>query len=237
MNKPSISFFCPAYNDEGSLPVLIPKTVRLLEKVCASYEIVIIDDASPDNTGKVADLLAKKYPYVSVIHHKKNRGYGGALKSGFRHAKKYPYVFYTDGDSQYDVNVLKQMLVYIDEYDAIVGCRRMRELTWQRKFQSTCYNKLIRFLFGINSRDVNCAIRLINRKSVNKLNLSSKSAFLPAEMLIKLHEQGARVKELLVIHYPRTTGQASGGKLSVIIPTFIEMLTYYFHRKKVEKAN
>lgn len=227
MSKPSISFFCPAYNDEGNLPILIPKTFRLLKNVCTAFEIVIIDDASPDNTGEVADDLAKKYPNITVIHHRKNKGYGGALKSGFRSAKKYPFVFYTDGDCQYDVNVLKKMLADIDGYDAIVGYRGTRELTWQRKFQSSSYNMLIRLLFHVKSRDVNCAIRLIKRKWVNKLNLTSTSAFLPAEMVIKLHQQGADVKEVEVVHYPRTSGKASGGKLSVILPTFFDMIRYY----------
>ncbi len=231
MNKPSISFFCPAYNDEENLPKLIAKVDRLLEQLCSLYEIVIIDDASPDDTGKVADQLVEKYHNVTVIHHKKNKGYGGALLSGFRHAKKYPYVFFTDGDSQYDVTMLKKMLPYMDEYDAVIGYRKIRELSWQRKFQSIFYNRLIRLLFAVKSKDINCAIRLVKRSVINKLHLSFSSAFLPAEMLIKLHKQGAKVKEIEVVHYPRMYGKASGGNLNVILPTFFDMLKSYIRKE------
>ena len=230
MSRPSLSFFCPAYNDAENLPILIAKVDRLLKELCSSYEIVVIDDASPDDTGKVADTLAKKYPQVTVVHHKKNKGYGGALLSGFRHAKKYPYVFYTDGDSQYDVAMIKKMLPFIDKYAAVVGYRSIRELSWQRKVQSIVYNRFIRLLFAVKSKDINCAIRLIKRSMMNKLNLSSTSAFLPAEMLIQLHKQGAKVKEIEVVHYPRMHGKASGGKLSVILPTFWDMCKYYLKK-------
>lgn len=230
--KPSISFFCPAYNDEGNLPILIPKIVLLLKKICSSFEIVIVNDASPDKTGKVADMLAGKYASnVSVIHHSKNKGYGGALRSGFQYAKKYPYVFYTDGDNQYSVAVLEDMLRYIPQYDVVVGCRKMRELTWQRKLQSICYNGLIRLLFNLKNKDVNCAIKLFKREYINKLNLSSASAFLPAEILIELKKHKVKIKSVEVIHYPRTHGKASGGKLSVIFPTFLDMIKYYFKEK------
>jgi len=227
--KPSISFFCPAYNDEGNLPVLIPKTFKLLRQVCSSFEIVIVDDASPDRTGKVADKLAKQYsPNVKVIHHSENKGYGGALISGFENAKKYPYIFFTDGDNQYDVTVLKEMIKYIDKYDVVVGNREIRTLSLKRKIQSIGYNKLIQFLFKIKNKDVNCAIRLLKREFVKKIKLSSSSAFLPAEMLIELNKHGAKVKIIKVNHYVRGYGEASGGKMSVIIPTFLDMVKYYF---------
>lgn len=230
--KPSISFFCPAYNDEGNLPILIPKVVLLLKKICSSFEIVIIDDASPDKTGQVADALAKKYaPNIKVIHHSINKGYGGALRSGFHHAKKYPYVFYTDGDNQYNVTALKDMLKYIPQYDAVVGNRKMRELTWQRKLQSICYNGLIRLLFNLKNKDVNCAIRIFKREYISKLNLSSTSAFLPAETLIELNKHKAKIKSFEVIHYARVHGRASGGRLSEILPTFVDMIKYYFKER------
>lgn len=231
-SKPTISFFCPAYNDEENLPVLIPKTVSLLRKICSAFEVVIIDDASPDNTGKVADKLAKKYhPYVKVIHHAKNKGYGGALLSGFKHANKYPLVFYTDGDNQYDVSVLTDMLPHIKTYHAVIGRRIMREVSLQRKLQSIGYNGLIRFLFQLQQHDVNCAIRLYRRTALKNIHLTSTSAFLPAESIIKLNQKGYKIKEVPVQHYPRTHGEASGGKLSVIVPTFIEMLKYFLHKK------
>ncbi len=137
--KTSISFFCPAYNDEYNLPILIPKVIRLIQEICSSFEVVIVNDGSRDNTGKVADGLAKQYaPNIKVVHHVKNKGYGAALQSGFKHAKKYPYVFFTHGDNQYNVLVLKKMLYYVPSYDAVVGYRTIKTLSIQRKLQSQC---------------------------------------------------------------------------------------------------
>lgn len=230
--KPSISFFCPAYNDEENLPSLVEKTMQVLQQLCSKFEIIIIDDASPDNTSNIADNLAKKYaPNIKVIHHIKNKGYGGALLSGFHQAKKYPYVFYTDGDNQYDVSDLKRMLPFIHTYDAVIGTRIQRNLNWKRKLQSNVYNMIIRFLFGLNCDDINCAIRLFRRKTIDKLNLFSTSAFLPAEILIELKKHGGRIKEVEVKHYLRLHGEASGGKLSVILPTFLDMIRYYCLKK------
>ncbi|MGA2911343.1 MAG: glycosyltransferase family 2 protein [Candidatus Levyibacteriota bacterium] len=228
--KPQVSFFCPAYNDEKNLPILIPKTFALLKDLCSAFEIVIVVDGSPDNTGYVADTLAKQYPNVKVVHHKTNQGYGGALKSGFLNAKKYRYIFYTDGDNQYDVNVLKKMLPYLKNYDAIVGKRTNRALKFRRRIQTSFYNWLIRFLFHLDNQDINCAIRLFKRSAINRIDIAniSASAFFPAQLLLALYKNGAKIKEANVKHYPRRFGKESGGKINVIIPTILDMFNYYF---------
>ena len=178
----------------------------------------------------VADTLAKQYPNVKVVHHKTNQGYGGALKSGFLNAKKYRYIFYTDGDNQYDVNVLKKMLPYLKNYDAIVGKRTNRALKFRRRIQTSFYNWLIRFLFHLDNQDINCAIRLFKRSAINRIDIAniSASAFFPAQLLLALYKNGAKIKEANVKHYPRRFGKESGGKINVIIPTILDMFNYYF---------
>jgi glycosyltransferase involved in cell wall biosynthesis len=238
MNKnPKVSFFCPAYNDEKNLPILIPKVFKVLNELCSAFEIVIIEDGSPDNTGKVADQLAQKYHSIKVYHHKINRGYGGALKSGFLHANRYPYIFYTDGDNQYDVKILKNMLPYLETYDAVVGKRINRVLKFRRKVQTSFYNWLIRILFHLDNRDVNCAIRLFKRSEINKINIAkiSASAFFPAQLLLELHKHGAKIKDIDVRHYPRMFGKESGGRIDVVLSTISDMLKYYstFYSSKV----
>jgi glycosyltransferase involved in cell wall biosynthesis len=234
--KPKVSFFCPAYNDEKNLPILIPKIYKVLNELCSAFEIVIIEDGSPDNTGKVADQLAEDYNNVKVFHHKKNRGYGGALISGFLHAKKYPYVFYTDGDNQYNVKALKKMLPYLETYDAVVGKRINRVLKLRRKVQTSFYNWLIRFLFHLDNRDVNCAIRLFKRSEIKKINMKqiSASAFFPAQLLLELHRHGAKIKDFDVRHYPRMFGKESGGRIDVVLNTIKDLINYYstFHSSK-----
>lgn len=225
--KPSISFFCPAYNDEENLPVLIPKAIKTFKKIASQFEIVIIEDGSPDKTGEVADNLSKKYsPYVRVIHHKKNKGYGATLKDGFSKANRYAYVCYTDGDLQFDVSEYEKLVPYLKNYDAVIGYRKKRSLSRQRLLQTTVYNFLVRSLFKTTAKDINCSMKIIKRSVFDKIRLTSVSPFLDAELLIGLQRYGIKVKQVPVSHYSRIHGEASGGKPSIIFDTFKEMLLF-----------
>lgn len=226
--KPSISFFCPAYNDEQNLPRLIPEVVKVLQEVADQFEIVIIEDGSPDRTGVVADELAKQYPNVRVYHHEKNQGYGAALVHGFREANKYEWVWTTDGDMQYDSKELKLCLPYMNDYEAVVGYRLSRKLNWHRMLQTMVYNFLIRAMFRLKIKDINCSFKLVKRSVLDKFELKSQSSFIDAELLIKLKQARARVMEIPVNHFPRLHGQAAGAKPKVVLTTIKEMLTYFF---------
>lgn len=238
-SKPSISFFCPAYNDEKNLPILIPKVVNLLKKTASKFEIVIVEDGSPDDTANVADKLVKKFkPFVRAVHHKKNLGYGAALKRGFREANKYDYLFYTDGDNQYDVNEIKKFIPHLAYYDAVVGYRTNRSLTLRRKIQTAVFNYLIRILFGVKVRDINNSLKIIKKSVLSKLRLVSKSSFIEAEFFIKLHRMGASVHEVPVSHYPRIHGKASGGNITLILKTVRDMFYFWWglDKGKIAKA-
>lgn len=231
MKKPSISFFCPAYFDEKNLPILIPKTFKILKKNTSAFDILIVEDGSPDKTRDVADQLAHKYkPFVKVIHHEKNLGYGATLRKGFNRAKKYDYTFYTDGDNQYDVSEIVKMLPYLENYDAVVGFRTKRALTFSRQLQTIFFNWLIRFLFSTNIKDINCSMKIVSRHALNSITLESNSSFIDAELLIKLRDKGYRIKEVPVGHFPRKFGKASGGSKSVILKTVQEMIKFYFKK-------
>lgn len=228
MKKPSISFFCPAYFDEGNLPILIPEVYKLLKNLAAKFEIIIVEDGSPDNTGKIADKLAFRFkPFIKVVHHPKNLGYGAALKSGFTHAKKFDYVFYTDGDNQYNVNELSKMLPYIGNYDAVIGFRAKRALTLSRQIQTKVYNLLVRLLFGLRVKDINCSMKVIKRKMLRGIKLESDSSFIEAELLIKLKQRHFKIKEIEVSHFPRRFGKASGGSIRVILGTLLDIGRFY----------
>jgi len=108
MNVPSLSVFFPAYNEQYNIVKLTKAIVSVLEEIGNEYEVIIVNDGSSDNTGEVAEELTRRYPRVRVIHHDKNRGYGAALKTGFTSAKN-DYIFYTDGDHQFDVRDLKNL--------------------------------------------------------------------------------------------------------------------------------
>jgi glycosyltransferase involved in cell wall biosynthesis len=230
--KPSISFFCPAYNDEKNLPILIPKVVGLLKKISSKFEIVIVEDGSPDKTEVVADNLAKKFkPFVKVIHHKKNKGYGAALKRGFVEASKYDYVCYTDGDLQFDVLDYSKMVPFLTQYDAVIGFRKKRTLSKQRLLQTMVYNLLVRFLFNTKAKDINCSMKIIKRSIMDQIVLTSESPFLDAELLINLQRKNVKIKQVGVSHFERLYGRASGGKPSIIFDTFKEMCKFRFLKK------
>lgn len=233
MKKPSISFFCPAYYDEKNLPILIPKVVGVLRETASRFEVLIVEDGSPDNTGNVADALAIKFrPFISVIHHEKNLGYGAALRSGFLKANKFNYVFYTDGDMQYNVEEIRKMLPYIKDYEVVIGYRSKRALTLSRQIQTKVFNFIVRLLFGLKAKDINCSMKLVSREALNKVNLTSNGAFIDAELLIKLKNKKYKIKEIEVSHFPRRFGKASGGSIKVILKTLSELIKFYFQLRK-----
>lgn len=233
LSKPTISFFCPAYKEEINLPIVVERAFQTLKRLASKFEIVIVEDGSPDRTGEIADSLVKKFsPHVRVIHHKKNLGYGPALRTGFKKADKYDYVFYTDSDAQFDVSELEGFIPYLVAYDVVIGYRKNRALPFKRLVQTIIYNFLVRLLFGLKVKDINCSMKLVKRSILDKIELTSESAFIDAELLVKLHNLGLEFKEVGVTHYPRVAGKAYGGKLSVIWQTFSEMISYWWELTK-----
>ena len=101
-DKPAgLSVFFPAYNDSGTIASMVIRAVQAASELTPDFEVIVVNDGSADATPQIADELARTYPQVRVVHHPKNRGYGGALQTGFRSATK-ELIFYTDGDAQYD---------------------------------------------------------------------------------------------------------------------------------------
>src|SRR3989338_4347542 len=174
MGSYSISAFFPVYKDEGTVKLMVSRLRKTLSELTNDYEIIIVDDCSPDRSGQIADELAKKYKNIKVIHHKKNRGYGGALKSGFNAATK-DLIFYTDGDAQYDVFELKKLMKYIDDYDFVTGIKIKRADKLYRVLVSKIYYETLKLLFGIKLRDISGDFRLFRKKVVKSLNLTSNS--------------------------------------------------------------
>lgn len=228
----SVSFFCPAYNDVGNLPELIPVAHDFLRKNSDRFEIVIIDDGAKDGTGRVADELAQKFTNIKVIHHEKNKGYNATLKEGFENGAEgqYEYVMYTDGDNQYDVYEFGPYLHLLQDNDVIAGYATKKAVSTFRKFQSLVYNILINILFWSNFRDVNCAMKIFKKSILQRIQISSSSygAFIDAELILKAKKLGFKIAQFPVTHYERKTGIASGSKPKVIFQTIIDMLKLRF---------
>lgn len=223
----TLSVFFPAYYDENNIDKVVIKAIEVLEDLnLKDYEVIIIEDGSPDRTGEVADELAKKYSKVRVIHHKKNMGYGATLKDGFVNAKM-DYVFYSDGDNQFNLEELKKFVALIPYTDIISGFRIRKQYSNYRKFTSFIYNLILRLLFNIDDRDVDCAFKLFPTKLFKQIEIESKDAFIDAEIMIKARLLNYSVTEIGVEHLPRKDGISTGARPSVIFRTIIEIYKYY----------
>lgn len=209
--RPSISVFFPAYNDQDAIAVMVNKALALLPQFADDYEVIVVNDGSSDGTAAVLDELARKNPAVRVIHHQRNRGYGGALRTGFLSATK-DLVFYTDGDGQYDVNELAKLIPLMPSLDASVdvvnGYKIKRSDAKRRVILGATYKMLARLLFQLPIRDVDCDFRLMRREAIQSIDLVSTSGVVCTEMIYKLHRAGCRFTETPVHHYPRMHGQS-----------------------------
>jgi glycosyltransferase involved in cell wall biosynthesis len=222
----TFSLFFPAYYDELNIGKVTKSAVKILEELkFKDYEIIIIEDGSPDKTGEVADMLATEYPKVRVIHHPKNLGYGATLRDGFMSAKM-DYVFYTDGDNQFDLEELKKFVALIPYTDIVVGYRKHKQYSLYRKFTSLCYNYLLRLIFDIHYWDIDCAFKLFKADLFKKIEIKSIDAFIDAEIMLKANLLGYSTTELGVTHLPRVDGVSTGARPSVIIRTIREIFDY-----------
>ncbi|HEY5536917.1 MAG TPA: glycosyltransferase family 2 protein [Ignavibacteria bacterium] len=222
----TLSVFFPAYYDEKNIDKVVTKAIEVLEELkLKDYEVIIIEDGSPDKTGEIADGLARKFGKVKVIHHEKNMGYGATLKDGFISAKM-DYVFYTDGDNQFDLDELKKFVALIPFSDIVVGYRKTKQYSLYRKFTSLCYNYLLRLVFDIRYWDIDCAFKLFKTDLFRKIKINSIDAFIDAEIMLKAKLLGYSSTELGVMHLPRVDGISTAARPSVIIRTIKEIFQY-----------
>jgi len=205
----SISAFFPAYNDAGTIASMVVTILLTLRELTDDYEVLVINDGSQDHTPQVLDELARIYPgEVHIIHHPKNRGHGGALRSGFANATK-EWIFYTDGDAQYDPRELKNLVEMVDsEVDFINGWKIERNDPLHRIIIGRLYQYVIKFLFSLKLRDVDCDYRLIRRSVFDQVELTSDSGVICVEMMRKVQDSGFALGETPVHHFHRAYGKS-----------------------------
>lgn len=218
----SLSVFFPAHNEAENIGPLVEKTVSVLEPFVADFEVIVVDDGSTDGTHEVADELAERFPAVRVVHHPKNRGYGGAVKTGIVSATK-DWIFFSDGDGQFDISEIEHFLPHAGEYDAVVGYRIDRQDPAHRKVFAFCWGTLIRLLFGFRVRDLDCAFKLFRRTFFDGVELHAEGAVISVELFATMTKADAKIKQIGVHHYPRRAGEQSGGSLKVILRAFKEL--------------
>ena len=203
-DKPAgLSVFFPAYNDSGTIASMVIRAVQAASDLTPDHEVIVINDGSADRTAEILDELARVYPRFRVVHHARNRGYGGALRSGFETASK-DWIFYTDGDGQYDpaeMTVLWERRG--DDVDLVNGYKISRSDPFHRIVIGRVYHHTVKLLFGLKVRDVDCDFRLLRRTMFDRIHLEKNSGVICLEMMKKITDAGFRICLLYTSPSPR----------------------------------
>lgn len=226
---PSLSVFFPAYNDAGTIASLVISAVKTAATLTPDFEVLVINDGSTDDTAAILDELARVYPqHVRIIHHPVNRGYGGALRSGFAHARK-DLVFYTDGDAQYDPAEMTVLWGRMTPgVDWVNGWKISRSDPWHRIVIGRIYHHTVKFLFGLHVRDVDCDFRLMRRRIFDVVQLEKSSGVICLEMMKKFKDAGFRVAEVPVHHYHRMHGQSQFFNMPRVARTLLDVMKLWW---------
>ena len=221
--------FFPAYNDGGTIASLVITSMKVAATLTDDFEVIVINDASKDDTAEILDELARIYPdRVRIVHHQTNRGYGGALRTGFATASK-EFVFYTDGDGQYDpteVTVLWEKMAA--DVDWVNGWKISRSDPLHRIVAGRLYHHIVSLLFGLTVRDVDCDFRLMRRRIFDIVHLEKSSGVICLEMMKKFQDAGFRVAEQPVHHYHRAHGTSQFFNFPRIYQTVIDVMKLWW---------
>ncbi len=223
-----LSIFFPAYNDSGTIASLVITALRTARELTPDHEVIVVNDGSADTTAELLDELARTYPQVRVVHHETNRGYGGALRSGFASATR-DLIFYTDGDAQYDPAEMEVLWKRFDEsVDLVNGYKISRSDPMHRIVIGRVYHHTVKILFGLTVRDVDCDFRMMRRSIFEKVHLEKNSGVICLEMMKKITDAGFRIAEVPVHHYHRAYGRSQFFNFRRLFRTAIDVFKLWF---------
>jgi glycosyltransferase involved in cell wall biosynthesis len=226
---PGLSVFFPAYNDGGTIASLVITAVKVASTLTDDYEVIVVNDGSKDDTRQILDELARVYPnHVRIVHHERNRGYGGALRTGFQTASK-ELVFYTDGDGQYDPSEMTLLWPKMTaDVDWVNGWKISRSDPMHRIIIGKVYHHTVKLLFGLKVRDVDCDFRLMRRRIFDVVRLEKNSGVICLEMMKKFQDAGFRVAQQPVHHYHRAYGKSQFFNFSRILRTGVDVMKLWW---------
>ena len=230
-----LTIVLPALNEEANIDAAVTRATEVATRHCTDHEVIVVDDGSTDSTAAIVERLAADDPRIRLIKHEVNQGYGGALKSGFL-AATMDLVFFTDSDNQFDLDELGIFIDLIQSVDVVAGYRIKRRDPFFRRLNARAWNYLVRALFYVPVRDIDCAFKLFRREVFEGLELNSVGAMVNTELMVLLGRSGYRVVEVGVSHFPRTAGKPQGASIKVIIRAFSELRRMHGYLSTMELA-
>ncbi|HEU5431103.1 MAG TPA: glycosyltransferase family 2 protein [Thermomicrobiales bacterium] len=229
----SLSLVLPAHNEAANLGPVVERARQILPRYAADFEIIVVDDGSRDATPQIADAMAAADERVRVVHHPRNRGYGAALTSGFC-ASQGDYVMFMDSDRQFDIADLGLLAPFVADFDIVAGFRKERNDPLVRRINAEIFNVVVRVLFGVHLRDIDCAFKVFRGDLLRSIELTAPGALINTEIQAKARRQGATVQQVGVRHFPRVAGEATGGSLRVIFRAMWETILLWWRMRSYE---
>jgi glycosyltransferase involved in cell wall biosynthesis len=226
MSTPELSLVFPVFDEEDNVGPLLDAAVALGRRLGRHFEIIVVDDGSRDaSAARIADA-ASQHPEIVSVQHAANRGYGAALRSGLRAARG-DLVFFSDADLQFDLGELSELLTHTDSFDIVAGVRTPRRDALGRRVIARVWGVLVRLLFGLSLRDIDCAFKVFRREVLETIPIASIGAFVNTEILVRARAAGFRIRQVPVTHHPRRAGRAKGATPRVIVRALVELATLY----------
>ncbi|MFN8596978.1 MAG: glycosyltransferase family 2 protein [Anaerolineae bacterium] len=228
MKLSSVTVFFPCYNDAGTIPTMILRALQVLPQIAADYEVIVINDGSQDDSAQVLDALAARFEHLRVIHRPQPSGYGGVLRGGFAAATK-DWVFYTDGDAQYDARELTLLAAQVrDGVDMVNGYKIKRHDPFHRILIGLAYQYFVKLAFNLTIRDVDCDFRLMKRDIFNHITLESTTGTITFEMVKKIQDAGYTIVEVPVHHWYRQYGESQFFNFPRVFRTLVALVGWWW---------
>jgi len=221
-----ISLVFPMFDEEENVGPLLASALALAPRLAGDFEIIIVDDGSRDGSAAIVEAQGRLDPRVRLLRHPTNIGYGAALRSGLR-ASRGELVFFTDADLQFDLREIENLLAHASEFDIVAGYRAPRRDPWRRRVLAFGWGVLVRALFGLRVRDIDCAFKVFRRPVLDALPIASIGAFVNTELLLRARGKGFRIHEVPVTHHPRIAGRAKGATPRVVLRALLELATLF----------
>ncbi|HKJ23714.1 MAG TPA: glycosyltransferase family 2 protein [Myxococcota bacterium] len=223
MNEPpELSILYPVFDEAGNVPTLLDETRRWAPRVAGRFEVIVVDDGSRDGSVEAVERARAGDARIRIVRHERNRGYGAALRTGLRAARG-RLIFFTDADLQFDLSELEGLLAHAESFDVVAGYRAPRRDPWPRRVLAFGWGTIVRAVFGLRVRDIDCAFKVFRREVIDAIPIASIGAFVNTEILLRAEQAGFRIHQVPVTHHPRRHGRQSGARPRVIGRALLEL--------------